>query len=69
MPRLGPDQVADSFVSLPPHTEQRAIVAYLDRHTARIHALVAKKGRLIALVQEQRTAVIPVSCARIPGQR
>jgi len=42
----------------PPLFEQRAIAAFLDRETARIDALVAKKQRLIALLQEQRTAVI-----------
>ncbi len=43
---------------LPSLKEQRAISAYLDRETARIDALVAKKGRLIDLLQEQRTALI-----------
>jgi len=38
--------------------EQRAIAAFLDRETARIDALVAKKGRLIELLQEKRTALI-----------
>ena len=33
--------------------EQRAIAAFLDRETARIDALVAKKERLIELLQEQ----------------
>ena len=42
----------------PPLTEQRAIAAFLDRETARIDALVAKKERLIELLQEKRTAVI-----------
>jgi type I restriction enzyme S subunit len=41
-----------------PEPEQRAIAAFLDRETARIDALVAKKERLIALLQEQRTALI-----------
>jgi type I restriction enzyme S subunit len=38
--------------------EQRAIVAFLDRETARIDALVAKKTRLIELLQEKRAALI-----------
>jgi len=38
--------------------EQRAIAAFLDRETARIDALVAKKERLIELLQEKRTALI-----------
>jgi type I restriction enzyme S subunit len=43
---------------LPPEPEQRTIAAFLDRETARIDALVAKKERLIELLQEQRRALI-----------
>ncbi len=42
----------------PTHAEQRAIAVFLDWETARIDALVAKKERLIALLQERRTALI-----------
>ena len=42
----------------PPLPEQRAIAGFLDRETARIDALVAKKERLIELLREQRTALI-----------
>jgi type I restriction enzyme S subunit len=42
----------------PPETEQRAIAVFLDRETARVDALVAKKERLIELLQEQRSALI-----------
>ena len=42
----------------PPLLEQRRIAAFLDRETARIDALVAKKERLIELLQEKRTALI-----------
>jgi type I restriction enzyme S subunit len=45
-------------VQKPPVVEQEAIAAFLDRETARIDALVAKKERLIELLQEQRTALI-----------
>jgi type I restriction enzyme S subunit len=45
-------------MGLPPKPEQRAIAAFLDRETARIDALVAKKERLIELLQEQRTALV-----------
>jgi type I restriction enzyme S subunit len=38
--------------------EQRSIAAFLDRETARIDALVAKKGRLVELLQEKRVAFI-----------
>jgi type I restriction enzyme S subunit len=43
---------------LPGIAEQHAIATFLDRETARIDALVAKKQRLIELLQEQRTALI-----------
>ena len=55
---LGGDAIATGLFALPPEPEQRAIAAFLDRETARIDALVAKKERLIALLQEQRTALI-----------
>ena len=45
-------------LAAPPEPEQRAIAAFLDRETARIDALVAKKERLIELLQEKRTALI-----------
>jgi len=41
-----------------PPNEQRAIAAFLDRETARIDGLVAKKERLIELLQEKRAALI-----------
>ncbi len=43
---------------LPPLPEQRAIAAFLDRETAKIDALVAKKERLLELLDEKRTALI-----------
>jgi type I restriction enzyme S subunit len=43
---------------LPGESEQNAIAIFLNRETARIDALVAKKQRLIELLQEQRTALI-----------
>jgi len=45
-------------VQKPPLSEQRHIAAFLDRETARIDALVAKKERLIELLQEKRAALI-----------
>lgn len=45
-------------VELPSFDEQQKIAIFLDRETARIDALVAKKQRLIELLQEQRTARI-----------
>jgi type I restriction enzyme S subunit len=43
---------------IPPVPEQRAIAEFLDRETGKIDALVAKKERLIELLQEKRTALI-----------
>ena len=45
-------------VQLPPLDEQRAIAAFLDRETAKINSLIAKKERLVELLQEKRTALI-----------
>ena len=64
MPRVSPDQVASSFMPLPPLSEQRAIAAFLDRETAKIDALVAKKKRLIELLQEKRIALISRAVTR-----
>ena len=47
-----------------PQSEQRAIAAFLDRKTAKIDALVAKKERLIELLQEKRTALITRAVTR-----
>jgi type I restriction enzyme S subunit len=43
---------------LPPLPEQRAIAEFLDRKTAQIDAVVAKKRRLIERLQEKRQALI-----------
>ena len=51
-------EVLKMWHGVPPHSEQRAIAAFLDRETAKIDALVAKKERLIELLQEKRTSFI-----------
>jgi len=43
---------------IPPLPEQYTIATYLDRETTRISALIAKKERLIELLQEKRAALI-----------
>jgi type I restriction enzyme, S subunit len=43
---------------VPPINEQARIVRFLDRETAKIDELVAKKERLIELLQEKRSALI-----------
>jgi len=65
----GQKRVPESFITnlkhpLPPLPEQRAIAAFLDRETARIDALVAKKERLIELLQEKRTALVTRAVTR-----
>jgi len=55
---LGGDAIRNALFGIPPIEEQRAITAFLDRETARIDALLAKKERLIELLQEKRTAHI-----------
>ncbi len=47
-----------SELLIPPIDEQQAIAAFLDRETARIDELIAKKQRLIELLAEKRTALI-----------
>jgi type I restriction enzyme S subunit len=61
---LGGDAIRTGLFAIPPVSEQRAIAAFLDRETARIDALVAKKERLIELLQEKRTALITRAVTR-----
>ncbi|MBK7782460.1 MAG: restriction endonuclease subunit S [Ardenticatenia bacterium] len=57
-PHLNAEELGSVVLLRPSDSEQRAIATYLDRETARIDALVAKKQRLIELLLEQRTALI-----------
>jgi type I restriction enzyme S subunit len=57
-PAINESEMATYELARPPEPEQRAIVAFLDRETARIDSLVAKKERFITLLQEKRTALI-----------
>jgi type I restriction enzyme S subunit len=49
---------ANDDIPVPSVREQVAIVEFLDRVTARIDALIAKKRRLLDLLEEKRLAVI-----------
>ena len=58
----GQKRVSDDFIRdfrhpLPDLPEQHVIADFLDRETAKIDALVARKERLIELLQEKRTAL------------
>ena len=57
-PAISPSRLASLRVWHPPLPEQRAIADFLDLETAKIDALVAKRERLIDLLQEKRAAVI-----------
>ena len=58
------ERYASLRISIPPLPEQCAIAAFLDRETARIDALVAKKERLLELLQEKRSALISHAVTR-----
>jgi type I restriction enzyme S subunit len=58
MPRASPEQIGNMALPVVPDREQHAIASFLDRETAKIDALVAKKERLIELLQEKRAALI-----------
>ena len=64
MPRVSPDQLGSSHAPLPPESEQRTIADFLDRETAKIDGLVARKERLIQLLQEKRAALITRAVTR-----
>ena len=59
--------IANTLTPVPPVDEQRVIAGFLDRETAKIDALVAKKERLIELLSEQRNALIAEAVARSPS--
>ena len=63
-PAINASELACLNIAFPPLPEQQAIAAFLDRETARIDALAAKKERLIELLQEKRTALITRAVTR-----
>ena len=62
--RISDDFVRDFRHPVPSLSEQRAIADFLDRETAKIDALVARKARLSELLQEKRTALITRAVTR-----
>ena len=64
IPGLDREDAYACAIPVGPVDEQRAIAAFLDRETTRIDALVAKKERLIELLQEKRTALITRAVTR-----
>ena len=65
----------DTRVGFPPNDDQHTIADFLDRETAKIDTLVAKKRTLIERLREKRTALIsravtrglPPDAARVAG--
>jgi type I restriction enzyme S subunit len=57
MPKVNREELADAPWLVPPLEEQRAIVGYLDRETARIDMLLAEQQHLIELLRERRFAL------------
>ena len=55
---LSKERLESITIITPPLVEQQAIANYLDRQTAKIDALIAKKERQIELLKEKRIALI-----------
>ena len=57
-PHLNAEELGATVILLPPLSEQTAIVAFLDRETAKIDMLVTKIETAIERLQEYRSALI-----------
>ncbi len=55
---LTADGIMNGVLPLPPLSEQRSIVRFLDRETTKVDELIPKQQELIRLLQEKRTALI-----------
>ena len=64
VPGVDRNDVHTISTAIPTLLEQRTIADFLDRETAKIDALLAKKERLIELLQEKRTALITRAVTR-----
>ena len=64
MPRADWNFIGSMLFPIPPLAEQAAIVQYLDDADQRIRAYVSAKERLIALLEEERQAVIHEAVTR-----
>ena len=63
-PAISENQLASLSVPLPPLLEQRAIVRYLDYVDRRIRRYVSAKQKLIALLEEEKQAIINQAVTR-----
>lgn len=57
-PNIGMGALENLWIAIPNDEEQTAIANYLDNKTTQIETLIAKKERLIQLLEEERTAII-----------
>jgi type I restriction enzyme S subunit len=64
VPGLAREDAYDHALVTPPLPEQRAIADFLDRETAKLDTLVAKKRELIEKLKEKRTALISRTVTR-----
>ena len=55
---LETETMVATHIPVPPHLEQRAIAAFLDRQTTTIDTLLRKQQKLIGLLQEKRAALV-----------
>lgn len=58
MPRVNVEMLAGQIVPLPTAHEQLAIRSFVDHQTTKIDALIAKKERLLELLNERREAIV-----------
>jgi type I restriction enzyme S subunit len=58
VPGLSREFAYNHWLPVPPRSEQRTIATFLDRQTAKIDTLIAKKQHLLELLAEQRSAII-----------
>lgn len=63
-PNIGMNVLENLKVTLPQKSEQTAIARYLDQKTTEIDQLIAKKERLLALWEEEKTALINQAVTR-----
>src|SRR5439155_19102082 len=61
---LSSSQVTKTKFGFPPECEQWAIAEFLERETAKIDELIARKERLIELLEEKRAALITHAVTR-----
>jgi type I restriction enzyme, S subunit len=57
-PKLTAENLGNVDIPIPPNAEQQVIASYINCKAAQIDTLIEKKQRQIALLQEQRTALI-----------